>query len=154
MSVSRILSLHPGRTHNSLQEGLRLGAITASVTWVWVVLVDVVAGTPFHTFNALGGIVAFTALHYVLHTVYAIAVLAAIHGAERAPSLIIAAIFGVVSLESAIGMMTNLLAHAALGRVAWIGIFGGSLIATGVAFILLSKTHPLALYLRRAEAET
>jgi hypothetical protein len=51
-------------------------------------------------------------------------------------------------------MVTNLLAQAALGSVAWIEILGGSLIATGIAIVLLMRTHPLAAYLRRAEEET
>jgi uncharacterized membrane protein YhiD involved in acid resistance len=50
--------------------------------------------------------------------------------------------------------MTNLLAEAAIGSVAWVGIFGGNVIATVIAFMLLARTHPLGTYLRRAEQET
>jgi hypothetical protein len=154
MNATHILSLQPPRCHNSLREGVRLGLITGSATWLWVALVDAVTGQFFHTFIALGGIAGFTVLHYLLNIAYAVAILSAIHGAERAPSLIIAVIFGVVTLEGAIAMTTNVLAQAAVGSVAWIGIFGGSLIATGIGGALLLRTHPLALYLHRAEEET
>ena len=154
MNASYILSLQPTRRHGSLREGVRLGLIMASATWVWVALVDAVSGQPFHTFTALGGIVVFTVVHYLLNITYAVVILSAIHGAERAPSLIIAVIFGVVTLEGAIAMFTNLLVQATLGGTAWIGIFGGSLISTAIAMALLTRTHPLATYLHRAEEET
>src|SRR4029078_10973573 len=96
----------------------------------------------------------FTVMHYLLNIAYAVVVLVAIHGADRAPSLIIAVMFGALTLEGGIAMVTNLLAQAALGSVAWIEILGGSLIATGIAIVLLMRTHPLAAYLRRAEEET
>jgi hypothetical protein len=154
MNASHILSLQSSGRHNSLREGVRLGVILASATWLWVALVDAVSGQPFHTFLALGGIGAFTVIHYLLNIVYAVVLLVAIHGAERTPSLIFAAMFGVLTLEGGIAMVANLLAQAALGGVAWIEIVGGSLIATSIAIMLLMRTHPLATYLRRAEEET
>ncbi len=154
MNASHILALRPPRRHDSLREGVRLGLILASVTWLWVALVDAIFGQPFHTFRALGGITAFTAMHYVLNVGYAVVILSAIHGAERAPSLILAVIFGVLTFEGAMAMLTNVLAQAALGTVAWIGIFGGSVISSAVAIVLLNRTHPLATYLHRAEEET
>jgi hypothetical protein len=93
-------------------------------------------------------------MHYLLNVTYGIVLLSAIHGADRAPSLIIAVIFGVVTLEGAFAMFTNILAQASLGNAAWVGIAGGSLIGTGAAIALLSRTHPLIAHLRRAEEET
>jgi hypothetical protein len=139
--------------HDTRREGIRLGLIVGTITWLWVALVDVVAGRPFHTFTILGGVLAFTAMHYVLNVTYGIVLLSAIHGAERTPSLIIAVLFGVVTLEGAFAMFTNILTQSALGHVAWVGIAGGSLIGTGLALALLSRTHPLAAHLRRAEEE-
>ncbi len=154
MNASHILSLQPPRRHSSLREGVRLGLIMASATWLWVALVDAASGRPFHTFLVLGGIAGFTVIHYLLNITYAVVILCAIHGAERAPSLIFAVIFGVLTLEGAIAMMTNLLAQAGLGSIAWVEIFGGSLISSGIAIALLTRPHPLATYLRRAEEET
>jgi hypothetical protein len=80
-------------------------------------------------------------------------VLSAIHGAERAPRLIIALIFGRVTFEGAFGMFTNILVEYSLGTPGWIAIFGGSQIATALAFVLLSRTHPLEARLRQADEE-
>jgi hypothetical protein len=101
----------------------------------------------------LGGLLAFTVVHYLLNVTYGMVLLSAVHGAERAPSLIIAAMFGLVTFEGAFAMFTNLLVEYSVGSVAWVGIAGGSLIGTAVAITLLSRTHPLVEYLRRAEDE-
>ena len=139
--------------HDTRREGIRLGLIVGTLTWLWVAIVDAIAGRPFHTFTVLGGVLVFTATHYVLNVTYGIALLSAIHGAERAPSLIIGLLFCVITLEGAFAMFTNILAQTVLGHVAWVGIAGGSLIGTGAAIRLLSRTHPLGAYLQRAEAE-
>jgi hypothetical protein len=49
--------------HSSLREGAQLGVIVATSVWIWVALVDLLVGEPFHTFLVLGGIVVFTLLH-------------------------------------------------------------------------------------------
>jgi heme A synthase len=120
---------------------------------LWVALVDVIAGQPFHTAGALGGVIIFTAVHFLLNVTYGVVLVSAIHQAERMPSLVIATLIGVLTLQGAFGMLTVLLAQISLGSAGWAGIFGGSLIATAVAFVLLSRTHPLADYLHRAELE-
>jgi hypothetical protein len=153
MNASGMLLLRQPSRHNSLREGVRLGIIMASVTWLWVALVDAVSGQPFHTFEALGGIAAFTVMHYLLNIVYGVALVSVIHGAERAPSLMMGVIFGGIILEGGITMVTNILVQTVVGTVGWIGIFGGSLIALAIAITLLAHTHPLAAYVRRAEEE-
>jgi hypothetical protein len=139
-------------THNTRNEGVRLGLIVGTATWLWVALVDVVARRPWHTFTMLGGLLVFTAIHYLLNVTYGMVLVSAVHGAERAPSLIIGLLFGVIMLEGAFAMFTNVLVQP-VGDVAWFGIAGGSLIGTAVAIALVSRTHPLLDYLRRAEAE-
>ena len=149
-----LLGLWPRPTaHDTRAEGIRLGLIMATVTWIWVALVDLVAGSPWHTFTMLGGLLGFTVMHYLLNVTYGMVLLSAVHGAERAPSLIIAAVFGVLTLEGAFAMFTNILVQQSLGNAAWVGIAGGSVIGTAVAISLLSRTHPLLEYLRRAEDE-
>ena len=139
--------------HNTRREGIRLGLLLATATWLWIAIVDLAAGHPFHTFSMLGGVLIFTAVHYTLNVIYGMILLSAIHGAERAPSLIIAVIFGLVTFEGAFAMFTNILVEYSLGDTAWFAIFGGSLIATALAIGLLSRTHPLAARLRQAEEE-
>src|SRR4051794_32419732 len=82
--------------HDTRREGVRLGIIVATTTWIWVALVDAVMRQPFHTFDALGGVAVFTAMHYLLNIVYGMILLSAVHGSERTPSLILAAVFGVL----------------------------------------------------------
>jgi hypothetical protein len=154
MTIPHILTWPTTDIHDSRREGVRVGLIVATTTWLWLAVVDAAAGRPFHTFHALGGIVAFTAVHYALSVMYSLVLISAVHGAERVPSLMIALFFGLITLEGAFAMMTNVLAAAGLGNIAWLGIFGGSLIGTAVAMALLSRTHPLATYLQRAEDET
>jgi hypothetical protein len=154
MTLPHILTWPTMDIHDSRREGIRLGLIVATATWLWLAVIDAAVGQPFHTFQALGGVVAFTAVHYALCVMYGLVLISVVHGAERAPSLVIALFFGVITLEGAFAMMTNLLATVALGSLAWLGVFGGSLIGTAVAMLLLSRTHPLATYLQRAEDET
>jgi hypothetical protein len=154
MRIPKLLTWRSGDVHNTKREGVRLGVVIGTATWLWVSLVDGLAGQPFHTLDALGGALVFTVLHYSLNIVYGLVVLSAVHGAEHAPSLIIALMFGVVTLEGAFAMLTNVVASASVGNIAWIGVFGGSLIGTAIAIFLLSQAHPLAEYLHQAEAET
>lgn len=137
--------------HDSLREGTTLGIVVATGIWVWLAVVDMVAGQPFQTFTALGGITAFTAVHYLLNIAYGVVIVSAIHGTAREPSLALALLFGLVILEIAIAMVTVLLAHLALGELAWVRIFGGSLVGVTIALIVLSRRHPLAMQLRHAD---
>ena len=134
-------------------EALRLGLIIATATWVWVALVDAIFGNPFRTFNVLGGIGVFTLVHYALNILLGTVLVAAVRGAEEAPSLSIALTFGLVMFEVAFAMITPLLAESGLGDLAWVAVFGGSLVGTAIALKVLSKNHPLGEQLLRAEAE-
>jgi hypothetical protein len=75
----------------------------------------------------------------------------AVHGTAREPSLALALAFGLVALEIAIAMLTVLLSHLGLGKLAWVRIFAGSLIGVVTAFVVLSRGHPLAAQLRDAD---
>ena len=72
------------RTHQSLREGLTLGLIVGTAIWLWLVIIDAVAGQPFRTFHVLGGIALFTVLHYLLCLAYGVAAVAVVHLADLA----------------------------------------------------------------------
>jgi hypothetical protein len=110
------------------RQGLILGLTTATATWLWVAAVDAISGRPLHTFGVLGGVTAFTIIHYILNIAYAFAVVAVAQSAARAPSLIIGAIFGFIILEIGFGMVSTILWQAGVGPQSWLAIFGGSLI--------------------------
>jgi hypothetical protein len=155
MSISHSVLPSRATIHDTGREGIRLGLIVASATWLWIAAVDVVAtGRPFHTFTALGGVVVVTIVHYLLNVTYGVVLLSFVHGAERTPSLIIGALFGTLIFEVAFAMLTIILAQYALGSTAWLALFGGSLIGTAIAVALVARTHPLVAYLRCAEEES
>jgi len=44
------------RRRHSLREGVILGLVVATSIWLWIAIVDAIAGEPFRTFAVLGGI--------------------------------------------------------------------------------------------------
>lgn len=150
-----LIALWPSRTaHSTRNEGIRLGVIVGTVTWLWVALIDAATGNPWRTFTVLGGIIVFTVMHYVLNMVYGMVLLSVIHGAERTPSLILGALFCGLIFEGAFMMFSNIIIQNSLSSTGWLALVGGNFIGTAVAVTLLSRTHPLREYLRRAEEET
>ncbi len=139
--------------HNSFREGARLGVIVATAIWVWLAMVDLIAGEPFRTFTVLGGIVLFTVLHYLINIAYGVAVVSGIHGAAREPSLLIAVAFGFVIIQFALAMVTVLLVRIGLGQLAWVRILGGNVIGAAIGFVILSRKHALREVMREAEEE-
>jgi hypothetical protein len=82
-----------------------------------------------------------------------VVIVSVIHGAAREPSLVVAVAFGFVIVEFTFAMATVVLSHLGLGELAWVRIFGGSLIGAGIAIVTLARQHPLAAELRQAEEE-
>jgi hypothetical protein len=141
---------HP---HSSLREGIALGVIVATTIWLWLAVVDGLAGQPFQTFRVLGGVAFFTVLHYALCIVYGVATLAVVHGAARTPSLLVFAAFCFFLLEFAFVMATVLLANVGLGQLAWVRILGGNVIGAVVTFAVLARRHPLLREFQQADRE-
>jgi hypothetical protein len=139
--------------HDSLREGAALGLIVATSIWVWIALVDALVGASFHTFAVLGGVAVFTVVHVLLNVVYGIVIMSTVHASRREPSLFIGALFVFLTLEFAIAMVTILLSHLGLGELAWLRIFGASLVGAALALVLVSRGHPLVARLHEAETE-
>jgi len=139
--------------HNAVREGIKLGLVIATSIWIWIAVVDALAGEPFRTFTVLGGIAQFTVLHYVLNLAYGVVIVAAVHSAAREPSLIGVLGFVFVVFEFAFVMVTLLLSHLGLGDLAWVRIFGGSLIGAAIAIMIVARGHPLLATLRQVETE-
>src|SRR5438128_11099479 len=102
------------RVHSSFREGVVLGVIVATAIWVWLAVVDGLAGQPFRTFQVLGGVGLFTVLHYLLCVAYGVVVLTALHGAARAPPPLLFAAFRLLLLAFAFLLATVLLARVRL----------------------------------------
>jgi len=136
-----------------LREGLTLGFMVATSIWLWLVIVDAIAGQPFRTCHVLGGIALFTVLHYLLCLAYGVAAVAVVHRAAREPSLIMAAAFGFFVISFAFAMLSALLSQVGLGQLAWVRILGGNVVGGMLTFILLSRTHPVLETFKEAEQE-
>jgi hypothetical protein len=145
--------LAPSRQHNSLREGTALGLVVATCIWVWLATVDAIAGQPFLTFRVLGGIVAFTAMHYVLCVTYGVVIMSGIHGAAHSPSTIFAVGFGFLMIEFAFAFITAVLSSGRLGELAWVRVFGGNVLGAAILVGIVTRRHPLVALLRRAERE-
>jgi len=134
-------------------EGVTLGLSVATVIWIWITAIDLFARRPLHTFDVLGGVVVFTIVHYALNVLYGVILVSALRAARRAPSLVIAVIFGVVMMQITFVMATIILSNTGLGQLSWPLILGGSLIGTAVAGFILNRRYPIVAQLARAEAE-
>ena len=143
----------PAGKHESLREGAAIGLVVATSTWAWLAVVDAVAGEPFRTFTVLGGVAPFTTIHYLLNLAYGVVLVSGLRRAARAPSLFVAVAFGFVMLEIAFALVTVLLSNIGLGQLAWVRIFGGSLIGAVIATAMLFRRHPIATLLRQSEEE-
>jgi hypothetical protein len=139
--------------HNAIREGLRLGVVLATSLWIWIATIDLMAGEPFRTFTVLGGMASFTAMLYALNLAYGTVIVACIHGFVREPGLIGGLVLGFLILEFAFALVTIVFTHAGLGALAWLRIFGGSVLAAAVALAVLMRRHPLLTALRQARVE-
>lgn len=139
--------------HDAVREGIKLGLVMATSIWLWIAVVDALTGQPFRTFTVLGGILQFTVLHYVLNLAFGVAIVAGVHSAVREPSLVGVLGFLFVVVEFAFALVTILLSHVGLGHLAWVRIFGGSLIGAAIALMIVARGHPLLATLREAETE-
>lgn len=137
--------------HNAVREGIKLGLVIATSIWIWIAVVDALAGEPFRSFAVLGGIAQFTVLHYVLNLGYGIVIVAGVHTATREPSLVGVVGFVFVVVEFAFVLATILLSHVGLGALAWLRVFGGSLIGAAIAIMIVARGHPLLATWRQAE---
>ena len=139
--------------HSIIREGIRLGCFVATSIWIWIAAVDAIVGEPFHTFSVLGGIAAFTAMHYVLNITLATVIVAGMHYAIREPSFIAALIMLFLILEFALTMGTILLSHTGLGDLAWIRVFGASIVGAAVGIVSLIRRHSLGTVLRQVRLD-
>ncbi len=137
----------------SSREGLTLGLSIATAVWLWLAAVDLAVGDPFRTFHVLGGVVVFTAVHYVLCIAYGRVLVWAVRAAADEPSVILGVLVLSLLFQVAFAMATIMLSALGLGPLAWLRIFGGSLVASAVALRFLSRRYALGDLVRRAHEE-
>lgn len=139
-------------SHSTVREGVRLGLIVGVATWLWIAGFDFAAGTPFYTMQFLGGVVTFTLIHFMLCLVYGVAIISAVHGSGREPTVMFALIFSAILFEAGFAGLTALIANMGLGQLAWSRIFFGNVMAAGLTYSVIAFNHPMRdLYLAAEE---
>jgi hypothetical protein len=151
----------------SAHEGLRIGLVGATAIWLWLLVVDVIAGAPLHTSGVLGrellgiiwpslhtsllaGVLAFTLVHYALWALVGTLVVRAIAADARSPGVLMLAVVILILLQLAFVGITQIFSETLLRHYAWPALFGGDVIGLLIAGAYLLRRHPeLPAQLRR-----
>lgn len=140
-------------------EGLRIGLVSATAIWLWLLAVDLIAGAPLHTPGALGqellgivlagvhaspwaGVLVFTIAHYALWLLLGTLVVRAIAADARSPGILIGAIVILILLQLLFVGITQIFNETLLRRHAWPALFGGNVIGFLLAGVYLLRRHP------------
>jgi|GEM_PF-726354 len=144
-----------------LREGLALGLSTATIVAFWMLLVDVLTGTPFYTAGALGSgmvlgassvaeieinaatVLGYGLYHVLIFTAITIVVAFGASRAAEAPSVIAAGILLFAVFEALTVGLVALVANYLLGATAWWGILGGNLLGSLWISWHISRRHPI-----------
>jgi hypothetical protein len=139
-------------SHSTGREGIRLGLIVGLATWLWLAGFDFVMGDPFHTFRCFGGFTTFTLIHFALCLAYGLAIISAVHGSTREPTVMFALIFCTILFQAAFAGLAAMLDNVGLGQPAWGKFFLGNVMAAGLTYVLLAHDHPMRELFQAAEA--
>ncbi|MDT8369368.1 MAG: hypothetical protein RQ745_09190 [Longimicrobiales bacterium] len=144
-----------------VKEGIALGISTAALVALWMLLVDSISGRPFFTPGALGSVallgasdlsgvvvnpttvLGYTLFHGIAFVGIGIVVALGAAQAERAPSVILAALLLFAVLEALTVGLIALVASFLLGATAWWGILGGNLVAASWMAFRTASRHPV-----------
>lgn len=144
--------------HNNIIEGAVTGSLGATVVAAWFFAVDVIAGQPLFTPNALGSallgsadggtvslstVLIYTLFHYAAFAVVGIIAAASTHLAESQP--LVLAFFTVLffAFEAAFyGLVAVLDAFAILGSITWYQVGIGNALAVAAMGSFLWVRHP------------
>lgn len=150
------------RQHNFLREGVFTGFLGATAIAVWFLIVDTLTGQPFRTPQLMGrGLVSvlarnmnmaadsafaqvasYTVFHYVAFFLVGILLAVIVHQAERTPGILAGLLVAFVMIAMGFYMLAAVFAETALGQVAWYQIFIANLLAAGLMFWHMWRTHP------------
>ena len=149
---------HP---HRIAREGLTAGVLGATAIAIWFLIVDAIAGRPFFTpielgrslLSVLGAtpvqdsnvvyILVYTLFHYAAFIAVGIFAVAVIEFARSEPSVLAGAVILFVAFELAFNGFVALLQETTnLGRLSWVQVMAGNLIAAVVMGTYLWRAHP------------
>lgn len=153
-------------------EGLVAGVIPATVVWLWLALVDAIAGNPFETAHVMGGgvvsvvlspgglapewvgVVVFTIIHFAIWIIVGTVVLATIRGDDQAPGVVLWPMVTVLVLQVVFVGWAAMLTQTRLGSRAWLAIIGGELLGWVALAWYLVRQYPAMLQRITHDAES
>jgi hypothetical protein len=148
------------RRHHAVREGLIAGVLGATTVAVWFLILDSIAGRPFHTPAVLGTallgvlgpagaegtitrVIVYTIFHYVAFCAAGILLTVVIHQAAVESSILAGFLILFVAFEIGFYGFTALLSQRELlGDLAWYHIGIGNLLAAATMGTYLWRTHP------------
>lgn len=146
--------------HSAVREGLIAGILGATSVALWFLIVDSMAGRPFHTPAILGTallsllrsganegpfvqVALYTLFHYGAFSVVGIVLAHIVHQAEAEPAVLAGLLILFVAFETGFYGLSALLSQAELlGNLAWYQIAAGNLLASISMGVYMWRTHP------------
>lgn len=147
--------------HNTIQEGIIAGILSATVIAVWLLVVDVIAGHAFFTPTVLGRgllgffgvsrptdsptlyVVLYTIFHYVSFAIVGVIVAMIVHQARRTPAVLAGFLVVFIIFEMGFyGLAALLSVNSDLGGLAWYQIGAANLVAAIVMLYFMWARHP------------
>ena len=146
--------------HDVVREGLIAGFLGATSVALWFLILDTIAGRPFHTPAILGTallgvlgpvgsegtitrVIVYTIFHYGVFALAGMLLVAVAHRAQVESSVLAGFLILFVAFEIGFYGLTALLSQRELlGDLAWYQIGIGNLLAAGAMGTYLWRRHP------------
>jgi hypothetical protein len=147
-------------TESVTREGARAGIFGALAVAVWFFFVDLIAGQPLATPEALGAalvsvlranqqltslthLIVYTVFHFAVFIILGIIAAAVIRASDREPSILMGFLFLFVVMEvGAVGYIYVLSKGSSLGNLAWYQVGAANLLSAFVMGRVLLRGHP------------
>ena len=148
------------RNHNTIQEGILAGCLSATVIAVWLFVVDVIARAPLFTPTVLGRgllgvlglrlgdtqalyVTVYTVFHYAVFALLGILVAKIVHAARRTPAVLSGFLIIFIAFELGFyGLAGMLSVNTDLKSLAWYQIMAANLVAAFVMLYFMWMRHP------------
>lgn len=146
--------------HSVAREGLIAGAIGATGVVLWFLIVDTIAGQPFHTPRILGSamlsifgpprgegaltyVLAYTIFHYAVFVAVGMLLTVVVHQAVSEPSMLAVFLILFIIFELGFYGLVAILAESRfLGSLAWYQVALGNLVAAALMGGYMWRSHP------------
>jgi hypothetical protein len=148
-----------GVRRSPAHEGLRAGALGATVVWLWFFASDMINGTPLHLTANFGRglmgfvgatgngpiwqpVLVFTIAHFVYWCLLAVIVLKLIHAATTNPSVLGLGATVFILFQFLFVGITAILSNSGMGTFAWPSVWLGNIAGWVAAWWLIAHRHP------------